>query len=95
MQLLQALTWNVLYPNDDGTRIFLRGQYDRQAQSFRLVHWYIKTPFEKLVIEDETHIPHNVHKVISQSLERTDFEARNGFDPNDPAFNPKSFQRAQ
>jgi hypothetical protein len=95
LKSLQALKWNVLYPNDDGDKIFLHGEYDHQSQSFRLSHWYIKIPFEALVIEDETHIPQIVHKVTRQSLERTDFETRNGFNPNDPSFNPNSFQQAQ
>ena len=95
LKSLQALKWNVLYPNDDGDKIFLRGEYDHQSQSFRLSHWYIKIPFKALVIEDETHIPQNVYRVTRQSLERTDFEIRNGFDPRDPAFDPKAYQRPQ
>lgn len=95
LQSLQALKWNVLYPNDDGDKIFLRGEYDHQSQSFRLVHWYIKAPFETLVIADETHLPFNMQKVTRQFLERSDFESRNGFNPNDPAFDPGSFQRTQ
>ena len=95
LKSLQALSSNVLYPNAQGDKIFLRGEYDHQSNSFRLSHWYIKIPFEALVIEDETHIPHNMHKVTRQSLERTDFEIRNGFDPKDPAFDPKAYQRPQ
>lgn len=89
-----ALKPGIVYQNNEGDRIFVLGDYDRQSQSFRLSHWYIKVPFEEVVIEDETHIPHNVHKVTRQSLERTDFEPKNGFNPNDPAFDPKSFQKA-
>lgn len=55
LKSLHALKWDVLYPNDGGDKIFLRGEYDHQSQSFRLSHWYINFPFEKLVIEDETH----------------------------------------
>jgi hypothetical protein len=95
LKSLQALSWNFLYLNSSGDRIFVIGEYDDQSQSFRLTHWYIKVPFEKLVIEDETHVPQKTHTVTAQSLERTDFEARNGFDPNDQAFNPTSFQRPQ
>ena len=95
LKSLQALKWNVLYPNGDGDKIFVRGEYDPQSQSFRLTHWYIKTPFESLAIEDETDVPHNVHKVTRDSLERTDFEIKNGFDPKDPGFDPKTYQRRQ
>jgi hypothetical protein len=95
LKSLQALKAETLYANAGGDRIFVRGEYDPQSKSFRLSHWSIKVPFEKLVIEDETQIPHTVHKVTSQSLERTDFKVSNGFDPNDPAFDPKSFQRTQ
>jgi hypothetical protein len=95
LKSLQALKGNVLYSNAGGDKIFLRGEYDQQSQSFRLSRWYIKVPFEALVIDDETQVPHNPRKVTRQSLERTDFEAGNGFNPNDPAFDPKSFQQAQ
>ena len=95
LKSLRALKWNVLYPNSRGDKIFLRGEYDSQSQSFRLSHWYIKVPFESLVIEDETHVPHNINKITRQSLERTDFETRDGINPNDPAFDPKKFQQVQ
>ena len=95
LKSLEGLKWNVLFPNSRGDKIFLRGEYDPQSHSFRLSHWYIKVPFEAVVLEDETNVPHNMQKVTRQSLERTDFEARNGFDPNDPAFDPKSFQQPQ
>ncbi len=35
------------------------------------------------MIADEGRLPHPVQKVTRQSLERTDFDARNGFNPND------------
>ena len=95
LKSLQALKWNVLYPNSEGNRIFLRGRYDHQSQSLHLSYWYIKVPFEALVLEDETRVPHDIHKVTRQSLERSDFEIRNGFNPNDPGFDPRLFQRAQ
>jgi hypothetical protein len=90
---LHALKPGILYENSGGDRIFVVGEYDSQSQSFQLSQWYIKVPFEEVVTEDETSVPHKVHKVTRQSLERTDFEPGNGFDPNDPAFDPKSFQK--
>ena len=95
LKSLQALKWDVLYTNSEGDKIFLRGEYDHQSQSFRLNHWYIKVPFQKLVIEDESYVPHKMHEVTKQSLERTDFDTTNGFNPSDPAFDPRSFQQAQ
>jgi hypothetical protein len=95
LKSLHALKWNILYLNAGGDRIFVIGEYDNQSQSFRLEHWYIKVPFQKLVIEDETHVPQKTHTVTVQSLERTDFESRNGFDPNHQAFDPTSYQRPQ
>ena len=95
LKSLEALKWNVLYTNGGGDRIFVRGEYHQQSQLFRLSHWYIIVPFEAVVIDEETQVPHNPRKVTRQSLERTDFEARNGFNPNDPAFDPKSFQHPQ
>jgi hypothetical protein len=93
LKSLQALKAGILYENSGRDRIFVVGDYDIQTQSFQLSHWYIKVPFEEVVAEDETRIPHTVHKVGRQSLERTYFEPGNGFDPNDPAFDPKSFQK--
>ena len=95
LKSLRALKWNVLYPNSRGNKISLRGEYDSQSESFRVIHWYIKAPFEALIIEDESHMPHNVNKVTRQSLERTDFETRHDFNPNDPTFDPKKFQQVQ
>lgn len=95
LKSLQALKWNILYSNAGGDRIFVIGEYDDQSQSFRLKHWYIKVPFQKLVIEDETHVPQKTLTVTAQSLKRTDFEGRNGFDPNDREFDPTSYQRPQ
>jgi hypothetical protein len=94
LKSLYALKPSILYANSDGQRIFGVGEYDNQSQSLRLSHWYIKVPFEEIVVEDEERIPHTVHKITRQSLERTDFESRNGFNQNDPAFDPKSFQKA-
>ena len=93
LKSLQALKPGILYENCGGDRIFVRGEYDDQSQSFRLTHWYLKVPFTEIVVEDETKVPHTTHKVTRQYLERTDFETRNGFNSNDPAFDPKSFQR--
>ena len=95
LKSLLALKWNVLYPNAQGDKIFLRGDYDYQSHSFRLTHWYIKVPFERLVVEDESDTPHNMYRVTGGSLERTDFETSNDFNPNDPTFDPKSFQQAR
>lgn len=92
---LLALKWNVLYANGAGDRIVLVGEYEPHGKSFRLTHWYLKVPFEALVVKDEAVVPHEIHKVTRQSLERTDFESDYGFDPNNPAFDPKAFQRAQ
>ena len=95
LKSLQALKPSVLYGNSGGDRIFVRGEYDDQSQSFRLTHWSLKVPFTETIVEDETKVPHKTYKVIRLSLERTDFEKRNDFNPNDPAFDPKSFQRGQ
>lgn len=94
LKSLQALKPSILYENSDGQRIFVSGEYDNQSQLLRLSHWYIKVPFEEIVVDDEERIPHTVHRITRQSLERTDFESRNDFNQNDPAFDPKSFQKA-
>ena len=94
VKTLHALRAGILYENSKGNQIFVVGDYDSQSQNFRLSHWYIKIPYEELVVEDETQLPHKSHTVVRQSLERTDFESKNGFDPEDPAFQPKLYQRS-
>lgn len=95
LKSLQALKPGILYENSRGDRIFVRGEYDDQSQSFRLNHWNLKVPFEEVVVEDEMKVPQTTRKVTRQSLERTDFEVKNGFDPQDPAFDPKAYQQTQ
>jgi HEAT repeat protein len=90
---LAALKPGILYQNSQGDRIFVAGEYDNQSHSFRLSHWYIKVPFQEVLTKDETQVPHKFHSRRRDSLKRTDFESKNGFDPNDPAFDPKSFQK--
>jgi hypothetical protein len=90
---LQSLKPGIVYENSKGDQIFVSGEYDDRSRTFRLSRWYIKIPFEESVIENETAVPHRVHKVVRHSLERADFDSRNGFDPNDPSFDPKSFQK--
>jgi len=34
LKSLQALKASVLYPNNDGDRVFVRGEYDQQSQTF-------------------------------------------------------------
>lgn len=63
---LNALNWRILLPNTNGKRLFLIGQYFAEPKrtarcdacpaveeyhEFRLVHWYITTPF-RIVSED-------------------------------------------
>ncbi len=60
LKMLYFLKWNVLYPNSKGDKIFLRGILNNKinktpsgphrAESedfryFKLISWYIKTPF--------------------------------------------------
>ncbi len=93
LKSLHALKGGILYENSGGDRIFVGGEYDGQKQSFRLSHWYIKVPFQEAVMEDEARLPHTVSRRTRQSLERTDFEPTNGFNPNDATFDPTSFQK--
>ena len=95
LKSLQALKPSILYENSSGAQIFVVGDYNNQSHSFRLTQWYIKLPFEELVIEDESQVPHRTHTVARHSLERTDFDSRSGFNPNDPTFDPKAFQKTR
>lgn len=93
LQSLRALKASVLYGNSGGENIFVVGEYDVTSHSFLLDHWYIKVPFVENAVEDETHVPHVIHKVSRPSLERTDFEREDGFDPFSPSFDPRLFEK--
>ena len=93
LQSLRALKPSVLYGNCDGKNMFVVGEYDVTSHSFLLDHWYIKVPFVESVPEDETYIPGPVRRVSRSSLERTDFERKDGFDPLSPSFDPRLFER--
>ena len=69
------------------------GEYDARSHSFLLDHWYISVPFMEFVPEDETYPPGPVRKVNRPSLERTDFENYYEFDPLNPAFDPRLFEK--
>jgi len=93
LQSLRALKASVVYGNSGGENMFVVGEYDVTSHSFLLDHWYIKVPFVESVPEDETYIPGPVRKVSRPSLERTDFERKDGFDPFSPAFDPRLFEK--
>jgi hypothetical protein len=93
LQSLRALKPSVLYGNCDGKNMFVVGEYDVTSHSFLLDHWYIKVPFVESVPDDEKYLPGPVHKVNRPSLERTDFERKDGFDPLSPSFDPRLFEK--
>ena len=90
---LRSLSARVLYPNSRGNKIFLVGDYDSRSQSFVLTHWYIKVPFTELTLEDRLQRPEEIRNIERRSLERTDFEPKQGFDPNSETFNPKDHEK--
>lgn len=92
---LRALSGRVLYPNSKGGKIILIGAYDEQAQLFRLEHWYLRVPFIEITMEDRIQMPEEISEIRRDSLERTDFEKQSGFDPNDPGFDPKRYERRE
>jgi hypothetical protein len=92
LESLRALKASVLYGNSEGDNMFLIGEYDVTSHSFLLDHWYIKVPFVEYAVEDETYVPHVVHKVSRSSLERTDFKQYD-FDPFNPSFDPRLFEK--
>ncbi len=93
LQSLGALKTSVLYGNSGGENIFVVGKYDVTSHSFLLDHWYIKVPFVQYAVADETHVPHVINKVSRSSLERTDFEREDGFDPFSSSFHPRLFEK--
>src|SRR5258705_12417206 len=92
LESLRALKASVLYGNSKGDNMFVVGEYDVTSHSFLLEHWYIKVPFVEYAVEDETNVPHVVHKVSRSSLERADFKQYD-FDPFNPSFDPQLFEK--
>jgi hypothetical protein len=93
LQSLRALKPSVLYGNCDGKNMFVVGEYDVNSHSFLLDHWYINVPFVEYLPDDKTYLPGPVHKVSRPSLERSDFEREDGFDPLSPSFDPRLFEK--
>jgi len=105
LRTLRSLDWRTLYPNANGHHIFVKGSLDNNvhwtpnepnmAQSepyrqFRLVNWYIVTPYERLVLVNES-LPLKLKKEVRQSLKTDDFEGRDVVDGVDLA----RFQKKQ
>ncbi len=63
LQSFRALKASVVYGNSDGENMFVVGESDVTSHSFLLDHWYIRVPFVEYAVEDETHVPHAIHKV--------------------------------
>lgn len=89
LKLLTSLKWNVLYPNSKGDKIFLKGVLRKEinktphgpdrAQSedfqyFKLISWYIKTPFMETKVKDEGMLPQEFIFIKRANLKKTDFE---------------------
>jgi hypothetical protein len=70
---LKQLKSNVLYPNSDGTRIFLIGHYDVNTRMFSLRGWFIVSPFLSTEVIDEKSLPHEIRNVKKIKLDRSDF----------------------
>ena len=90
---LNALSPRVLYPNSEGGKIILVGDYDAQTQMFRLEHWYLRVPFVEITLEDRVQMSEEVKEIKRVSLERTDFVKERDFDPTAPEFDPKKYER--
>jgi hypothetical protein len=92
---LRALSARVLYPNSQGGKIILVGDYDARTQLFKLDHWYLQVPFIEITLEDTAQMPEEIHQISRASLERTDFAKRDDFDPNALEFDPKKYERKE
>jgi hypothetical protein len=90
---LRALSPRVLYPNSDGSKIIVVGDYEAKTQLLRLEHWYLRVPFRELTLEDTLQMPGDIKEVRRVSLERTDFEIKGGFNPNAHEFDPRDYER--
>lgn len=74
LNALDALKWNVLYPNSKGG-IELSGVYDPETGNFVLHDWFLKAPFEYRVLEDEENVPHEFRHEMKGALGPEDFES--------------------
>ncbi|MBK1882012.1 hypothetical protein JIN85_06270 [Luteolibacter pohnpeiensis] len=70
---LMALRYNVIYPNSDGTKIFLRGEYNIVDSSFRLTGWFIVSPFVSRDVVDVNKLPQEYKTVKRVNLVADDF----------------------
>jgi hypothetical protein len=93
LRSLQALSARILYPNSNGDRIILVGDYDVQTQLFRIQHWSIRVPFSELTLENRLQAPEEITEIKRVSLERTDFLKKMDFDPQAHEFDPKQYER--
>jgi uncharacterized protein YwqG len=89
---LRALNPRVSYPNGDGSKIIVGGDYDAKTQLLRLEHWYLRVPFRELTLEDTLQMPEDIEEIRRVSLERTDFKIQGGFNPNAPEFDPRDYE---
>ena len=92
---LYALSARVLYPNSEGDKIILLGDYDARTQLFRLEHWYLRVPFIEITLEDTLQMPEDIKQIRRFSLERTDFKQERDFDPQAPEFDPRKYERKE
>jgi hypothetical protein len=92
---LRALSARLLYPNSQGGKIILVGDYDARTQLFKIDHWYLRVPFIETTLEDTVQMPEEIHQIRRASLERKDFAKRDDFDPNALEFDPKKYERKE
>ncbi len=94
---ISALLPEVLGPNADGKITLIGSYDNRKIAlpsgpgfpdppgsfyySFVLSHWYLKTPFSRLVLRSGSKIPQQFNSVRHQSLSANDFSNVDGFDP--------------
>ena len=89
LKMLSSLKWNILYPNSRGEQITLKGvlsyvikrtpeqpniAMSQNFQDFKLISWYIKTPFKELKAKDINSVPHEYVLNKRNNLKKTDFK---------------------
>jgi len=79
---LYSLNPSILYPNSDGTKIFVIGHFLQGNKIFMLEHWYIKAPFKEYIVVDETELPHKIEIFERHELSISDFRESSFFNPN-------------
>lgn len=88
LNTLTSLDWPILYASGDGKHIFIQGHLSNKVkwtpdapnmatsepyQEFRIINWYIQTPFKRITFVEEW-LPESYKTELSYNLKPSDFQ---------------------